>query len=307
MKVLVTGGAGFIGANLVDKLLALNHEVVVIDNLYTGDKKYVSPKAKFYNMDIREKNIIKVFAEEKFDIVYHLAAQVDVNKSIINPKFDSDVNIAGTINILESCKKYNVRKFIYSSSAAVYGEPKYLGIDEDHPINIISFYGLSKYTAENYIKLYSKLYGFKYIILRYANVYGIRQNKRGEGGVIGKFIDLILNKKNPIIYGDGMQTRDFIFVDDVIEANILAMERGNNEILNIGSGVEISINDLIDMLKKILHTQIEPLYNSERKGDIKHSFFNINRAYKRIGWKPKYSLYNGLIRTVDFYRSGSFE
>lgn len=307
MKVLVTGGAGFIGSNLVDKLLALNHEVIVIDNLYTGNKEYINPKAKFYNMDIRGKNIIEVFKKEQIDIVYHLAAQVDVNKSIINPKFDSDINIVGIINILDNCMKYNVRKIIYSSSAAVYGEPKYLGIDEKHPINPVSFYGLSKYTAENYIKLYSKLYGFKYTILRYANVYGIRQNKKGEGGVIAKFIDMMLNNEIPIIYGDGTQTRDFIFVDDVIEANILAMERGDNEILNIGSGEEISVNDLLNMLKKIFDIKIEPLFKSERKGDIKHSFFNINKAYKSIGWKPKYSLYNGLIRTVNFYRSGFFE
>lgn len=182
MKVLVTCGAGFIGSNLVDKLIALNHEVVIIDNLSTSKMEYVNPKTKFYNMDIRDRNVIEVFNKECFDIVYHLAAQVDVIKSIINPKFDSDVNIADIINILENCMKYNVRKIIYSSSAAVYGEPKYLVIDEKHPINPVSFYGLSKYTAENYIKLYSKLYGFKYTILRYANVYGIRQNKKGEGG-----------------------------------------------------------------------------------------------------------------------------
>ncbi|KOA20674.1 UDP-glucose 4-epimerase [Clostridium homopropionicum DSM 5847] len=301
MKILVTGGAGFIGSNLVDKLVQLKHEVIIVDNLSSGKKENLNNNCIFYNLDILDKNLFKVVEKENPSVVFHLAAQVDVGKSFINPYEDAMTNVLGTINILEACRKYRVRKIIFASSAAVYGIPQYLGLDEKHITKPISFYGYSKLTSENYIQMYSNAYELDYSILRYANVYGTRQNYNGEGGVIAIFINKVLNAEIPHIYGDGNQNRDFIYVDDVVNANISAINKGSKTILNIGTGKSTSINELYEIIKVSMNTEITPIYMEERKGDIKESYFNVSLANVNLGWNSKYPLNIGIEKTISYY------
>ncbi|MGI6486220.1 MAG: SDR family oxidoreductase [Tepidanaerobacteraceae bacterium] len=302
MNIVVTGGAGFIGSNLVDRLIEEGHKVVVIDNLSRGEINNVHSRAKFYHQDICSTKIRYIFRKEKIDIVYHGAAQIDVQKSIKDPMFDCDVNILGTVNVLEACKEANVEKIIYSSSAAVYGKPKYLGIDENHPINPISFYGISKYIPEYYLRVYNALYNLDYTILRYANVYGIRQKPNSEGGVIAIFLNKLLKNESPIIFGDGDATRDFIFVEDVVEANIKALHNGSKEVFNIGTGKATLIKELFFLMKDIIKTDVEVRCSKERKGDTKHSFFDITKAKEKLNWMPKYELREGLKMTIEYYK-----
>lgn len=302
MKILVTGGAGFIGSHIVDKLVEHRHEVIIIDNLSTGKIENVNKEAKLYIKDICSQEIFQIFEKENIDIVYHHAAQIDVQQSIKDPIFDGDVNILGTLNLLEACKKYNIKKIIYASSAAVYGHPVYLAIDEKHPINPISYYGISKYTPENYITVYSELYGIDYTILRYANVYGIRQDPKGEGGVISIFMDKMFKNETPIIYGDGSATRDFIYVEDVAYANTKALTKGSKEIINIGTGIATSIGELYDTMREIIGVDIDRKFGQERGGDIRNSFFNINKVKKILSWAPAYSLDDGLRKTIQYYK-----
>ncbi|AFK85625.1 MULTISPECIES: SDR family oxidoreductase [Thermoanaerobacterium] len=302
MNILVTGGAGFIGSNIVDLLIDNGYDVAVVDNLSTGKKENINKKARFYNIDITDDDLYKVFEYEKIDIVIHHAAQIDIQRSINDPVFDAKVNIIGTINLLECCRKYDVKKIVYASSAAVYGDPEYLGVDEKHRVNPISYYGISKHTPEHYIKVYNELYGLKYTILRYANVYGIRQDPKGEGGVISIFIDKMLSGKNPVIFGDGNQTRDFIYVKDVAKANLLALEKGDNEIINISTNRSTTINELVEIMNKFMEKPLKPIYKEPRKGDILHSYLDNKKAKDVLRWKPDYSLEDGLKETIKYYR-----
>lgn len=301
-RVLITGGAGFIGSNLVDRLILGGYSVSIIDNLSTGNINNINKHAKLYNMDIRDCEVSKVFEVERPQYVFHHAAQIDVQKSLKDPVFDSSVNIIGTINILENCKKYGVNKIIYASSAAVYGVPEYLPVDEKHIIRPISYYGISKHTPEHYIKVYSELYGIRHTIFRYANVYGIRQDPKGEGGVVSIFMDRLFKGIIPIIYGDGEQTRDFIYVDDIVEANIKSLSRGDNEILNISTNSPASVNELYRLMKDMLGFKYDAEYGIERSGDIKHSCLDNKRAMELLNWRPHYSLSEGLKKTIDYYR-----
>lgn len=303
MRVLVSGGAGFIGSNLVDKLINLGHNVCIIDNLSTGNINNVNKKAQLYINDILDPNVSKIFEKEKFDIVYHLAAQINVQKSITNPIFDSNVNVCGTINIINNCVNYNVKKIVYSSSAAVYGHPQYLPIDEKHEIRPISYYGLSKYTAEEYIRVFSNLNNLDFTILRYANVYGIRQDPKGEGGVISTFMNSLLKKQPLYIFGDGSALRDYIFVEDIVDANIAALSSGDKEIFNIGTGVYTSVKELAENMMDIISLKCNIEYTSARKGDIANSYFNINKAKNKLNWSPRFSLKDGLKKTIEYYRN----
>ncbi|CAH2215380.1 NAD-dependent epimerase/dehydratase family protein [Tepidibacter aestuarii] len=303
MKILVTGGAGFIGSNLADKLISSCHDVVVIDNLSTGKVENLNSKAKFYKIDICNKDIVEIFEKEKFDIVYHVAAQIDIQKSIQDPINDAMINVMGTINILEACRKNNVKKIIYSSTAAVYGNPNYLGIDEDHYKQPISFYGSSKLSSEYYISTYSKLYNLDYTILRYSNVYGIRQDKNGEGGVISIFLDKMMDSEDVTIFGDGSATRDYIYVEDVVDANISSIEYGSGEIFNIGTGKYTSVLKLFNIMADICNKDIGMIFENERLEDIKDSYFEIDKSLNILNWKPKFCLENGLKKTIDYYES----
>lgn len=305
MKIVVTGGAGFIGSHVVDQLIKNNHQVAIIDNLSTGKEEYVSSDAAFYKMSILEPELDAVFRLEKPEVVIHQAAQISVQQSLQDPVHDLRVNVEGTLRLLELSRRFGVRKFIYASSAAVYGNPQYLGIDEAHPIRPMSFYGLSKYFSERYICLYAELHQLRYTILRYANVYGIRQDPKGEGGVVSVFVDKLLKGEKPVIFGDGEQTRDFVYVEDVAKANIAALTCGDNAVINIGTGDPTSVNELLGLMNELNGTDVLPDYQPERPGDIRHSYLKNDKARSILGWEPEVTLREGLKRTLDYYRNYS--
>jgi UDP-glucose 4-epimerase len=304
MKVLVTGGAGFIGSHIVEALVDSQYEVVVVDNLVTGHLKNIPPHVRFYQQDVR-RNIDDLFAKEEPDFVIHQAAQVSVSHSFIDPLYDCEENIIGTLNILQACVRHNVKKVVFASTAAVYGNPVYLPVDEAHPLQPISFYGLSKGHAEKCIHIFAEAHHLDYSILRYANVYGPRQDARGEAGVIAVFIEKLIQGESPVIFGDGKQTRDFIFVKDVARANVAALTNGNREILNIGTGQEISILEIIEQLATITGKPILPVLRPGREGDIRSSVLQNDRAQLMLHWSPCHSLQKGLLETVHYYQQES--
>lgn len=306
MNILVTGGAGFIGSHLVDKLIEEGYLVSIVDNLVTGKEKFINPNASFFNLDICSEDLKKVFLKG-FDCVIHLAAQIKVEKSLEDPINDAKINILGTLNLLENCRNYGVKKIIYATSAAEVGHPQYFPIDEKHKVNPLSPYGISKHTAEHYLKIYFQLYGLKYTVLRYSNVYGPRQNCSGEGGVVAIFADSLSKNKETIIFGDGKQSRDFVYVEDVVHANILALENGDNQSFNIGFGEEISIKDLLLEMQKVMGIKKEIVFSEERKGEIKRCLFDISKAKSELEWKPRICLNEGLKKTIDYYQTSSLQ
>lgn len=306
MKVLVTGGAGFIGSHIVDELLRHGHTVTVLDNLSTGSLQNVNPRAEFVHMDLCTDDLFPLFSQG-FDAVIHEAAQPNVPRSLKEPVVDADINILGTIKLLEACRRGGVGKVIYASSAAVYGTPITLPIPEDHPLCPLSPYGISKLTPEHYLRIYHEVYGLRYTILRYANVYGPRQNPRGEAGVVAIFVDRFCQDKAPIIFGDGEATRDYVFVGDVAVANRLALTRGDGEILNVATGRKVSVNELVRLLLRITKKDILPQYGPERPGDILHSALANGKIRHILGWEPQVSLEEGLRRTVDWAMHGVHE
>ena len=301
MKVLVTGGAGFIGSHVVDKLIQEKCQVVIIDNLSTGLRENINPAATFIQLDIRNDEILTIFMTEKFDFVIHLAAQTMVHKSLEMPDHDCDINILGTVNILEACRKSNVKRIVFSSTAAVYGNVTTLPVVETSQKAPTSFYGLSKFTCENYLSLYKKVYGLDYMILRYANVYGERQGDGGEGGVISIFARKIRQDQPVLIFGDGSQTRDFIYVGDVANANYQSLLVDHaNKICNISTQTETSVNMLIDYMGNVAGKVVTRNYNEKREGDIYKSSLSNAIARKNLDWQPHMILLEGLAKT---YRS----
>jgi UDP-glucose 4-epimerase len=303
MKVLVTGGAGFIGSHIVDQALEAGYEVCIIDDLSTGKREQINPKATFYEMNIATRSIESVFENEKPDFIIHQAAQSSVPVSIKDPVGDANTNIIGTVNLLEAARLHGVRKVIYASSAAVYGEPQYMGIDEVHPKQPLSPYGISKYVPEFYLNAYHHLYGLTYTAFRYANVYGERQDPKGEGGVVSIFVDRALAGQKLTVFGDGEQTRDFVYVQDVARANIMALTGGDNQIFNISTNQKTSINQLIALMDEVLDTKLDVQYDAPREGDILHSYLDNTNAIEKLGWMPQYSLRQGLEKTLRFYQA----
>ncbi|MGE4274386.1 MAG: NAD-dependent epimerase/dehydratase family protein [Desulfitobacterium sp.] len=302
MKVLVTGGAGFIGSHIVDCLIRDKYEVLVVDNLSTGKEENINTSSVFYRVDILDyASLEAVFQLEHPNYVIHQAAQINVHNSILNPSSDAATNILGTINLLRCCVKFHVEKIVYASSAAVYGNPAYLGIDEEHPLRPLSFYGVSKLTPEQYLKSFSDLFQLKYTILRYANVYGIRQDPKGEGGVVSIFTDRLLQRKQPVIFGDGTQTRDFIYVEDVALANLAALHLGDGQIFNISTNQATEVIKLLERMNEICGTEIKPVYLEAKPGEIKTCYLNNNKARQLLSWKPDFSLTEGLELTLDYY------
>lgn len=305
MKVLVTGGAGFIGSHVVDLLIEKGHETIVVDNLVTGYREFVPSGARFYKLDIESSQLEIVFAIENPEIVIHLAAQVDVAKSIKNPLEDARSNIIGTLNLLTFCQKYKVKKIIYSSSCAVYGDANMNrgSIRETYPTQPLNFYGASKYAPELYIQIFHHLYGIPYTILRYANVYGPRQTPKGEGGVVSIFTTKLLKGEQPNIFGDGNQTRDFIYVKDVAASNVRAVEveKGKNRVLNVGNNTRTSINRLYQMITASMSVKISPIYFPKREGDIQDSCLDNKSVMLALNWKPEYDLQEGLTETIKYF------
>lgn len=302
MKVLVTGGAGFIGSHIVDQLIASGHQVVVIDNLSSGHRQQVNKRASFYEIDLTDEQVMPVIAQEQPQVIVHQAAQTRVDVSIDQPAHDAKTNILGTIHLLEGARQAGTKKIVFASTAAVYGNPSYLPIDEQHPVQPLSGYGAAKAAAEHYIQIYHYLYGIEYTILRYANVYGLRQDPRGEGGVVSIFIDKILHNQHVTVFGDGEQTRDYVYVEDIARANVLAIEQANGEVINVGTGVQTNIKQLVALFEKIAQRPIRKEYGPERSGDIQHSYFAYQKAKESLAWEPQISLEEGLRRTFLYYR-----
>ena len=302
-KILVTGGAGFIASQVAKRFIKEGCQVTIVDNLVTGDRKNVSPDAKFYQMDIGDPQLAQVFAEGQFDAVDHHAAQIDVRKSVENPAYDAKVNVLGSLNLLDCIQKYGVKKMVYASTGgAVYGEPQYLPADENHPVKPLCPYGITKHTVEHYIELYSMLYGLNYTILRYPNVYGTFQNPYGEAGVNAIFIGQMLTGKIPTIFGDGEQTRDFVFVADVVEANWLAINTEKMGIFNLGWAKPISVNDIYRILQKITGITQPANYAEERAGEVNHIYLSAEKIKKELGWEPKVDFEEGLRRTTEWFK-----
>jgi UDP-glucose 4-epimerase len=297
MKAIVTGGAGFIGSHLVEELIKRGLEVHVLDNLITGRLENVHPSAIIHVEDIRDTNAKHIIIKEKPDIVFHLAAQADVGKSISEPNYDATVNINGTINILEACQEARVKKIIFASTSAVYGDLETDLLSEADMTVPISYYGLSKLSAESYIRLFCQLYKLPFTILRYGNVYGPRQLPKGEGGVVAVFLNRIKRNEMLLIHGDGEQTRDFIYVKDIVLANIAAINRGDQQTFNISTSRTTSINQLIDYLNKIHGSHIGYVFVDGRKGDIKHSCLNNQNALQSLKWHPAFDIIQGLEET----------
>jgi len=309
-KILVTGGAGFIGSHLVDALIEKGHKVVVVDNLSTGKKENINKKAKFYKIDICSPKIGEIFKKEKPEICFHFAAQINVRKSVEDPIFDAKVNILGSLNVIQNfinSQKSKIKnlKFIFASTGgAIYGDATKIPTPENYPANPISPYGIAKLTVENYLKFYKENFGLKFISLRFSNVYGPRQDPKGEAGVVAIFIEKLLKGERPIIFGNGNQTRDFIFVEDVVSACLKTMEyKGKKEIFNIGTGIETSINELYKIISELLKTKIKPKYAPQKPGDLKRSCLDISLTKKELKWVSKFSLKEGLQKTIESLKS----
>jgi len=301
MKVFLSGGAGFIGSHVAAKLIDQGHEVTIFDNLSTGLRDNIHPQAQFILGDIRSNDIQKIFAAQHFDAVIHLAAQTGVPASIESPDYDCDVNIKGTINLLEACRQTGVKRFVFASTAAVYGDVKQNPVTETTAVLPTSFYGLSKLTVEKYLALYQAQFGIDYVVLRYANVYGERQGENGEGGVVSIFIRKLFNGEQVLIFGDGGQTRDFIYVGDVADANCQALLTDKpNQIYNISTCSETAVNDLLHLLAGLSNKNVSVEYQPVRPGDIYRSSLANDLARQNLPWFPKISLEKGLANTYQY-------
>ncbi len=302
-KVLVTGGAGFIGSHIVDSYLAAGHEVVVVDDLFTGHRKNLNPECEFHEMDIRDARLETLFQKHKFEVVNHQAARGNVRASMEDPMIYADVNIRGGVNVLECCRKHGVRKIIYSSTGGcVYGEPRYLPADEKHPLQPRDPYGASKASYELYLPVYEMNYGLQYTILRYPNVYGPRQDPFGEAGVVSIFLGQMLRKIQPVINGDGEQLRDYVYVSDVVSANLLVLSKGDNEVFNVGWGKGTSVNEIFHKLASILCNDTGAMHGPPKLGEIGKTYLNSLKATEVLGWKPLVALEEGLRKTADYFR-----
>ncbi len=306
MKILVTGGAGFIGSQVVDRYLAEGHEVVVVDDLSTGKAKNLNSQARFYHLDICHPDLENVFTKEKPEVVNHHAAQIDVRKSVANPVFDARVNILGMLNLLEKSRQFGVQHFIFASSGgAIYGDqpegtpPP----DEETPLRPVSPYGVAKAAGELYLYYYHIMHGLKYVALRYGNVYGPRQDPFGEAGVVAIFTKKLLSGGQPLINGDGTQTRDYVFVADVVEANVRALHSPISGAFNIGTGLETNVNQLFNLLIEITGKSVAEVHGPPKPGEQQRSVLNCQKAHNLLKWKPRVSLTDGLKQTVEYFKT----
>jgi UDP-glucose 4-epimerase len=300
--ILVTGGCGFIASHITDELVRQGQEVVVFDDLSSGSLKNLNPKAHFFKGDITKiADIERVFTEYEIDKVCHHAAQISVAVSMRDPQHDVNTNVIGIINLLQVAVKHHIKRITFASSAAIYGNPVYLPIDEKHPKDPLSFYGLSKITSEQCIKIFAEDSGLTYGILRYANVYGPRQKAEGEGGVVAVFMNRMVRDQDCYINGDGKQTRDFIYVKDIARANVKALESSENFITNVSTDIYTDINELFVLVKKYTGYKKDVIYNERRKGDIKDSYLTNTGINNILSWKPEYSLEKGLEETAQYF------
>ena len=304
MKILITGGAGFIGSQIADAFISAGHNVCIVDNLSTGVKDNINTKAKFYEKDITDKEIIRIFEKENFDVVCHQAAQIDVRKSVADPVFDANTNILGTLNLLQACVKTGVKKFMFASTGgAIYGEQDYFPADENHPTRPVSPYGITKLTIEKYLFYYHIQYKLNYTVLRYANVYGPRQNPFGEAGVVAIFANKLLREEQPVINGAGEQTRDYVYVGDVVKANVLTLEDKESTIYNVGTGIETNVSRIFKHLNELTGNFAEEKHGPQAKGEQMRSVVTSDKLKAKFDWKPSTDLMEGLSETVEFFKT----
>ncbi len=303
MNILVTGGAGFIGSHLVNGYIKAGHNVIVIDNLSSGDLRFLNPTAKFYELDILDPKIPEILKQEKINAINHHAAQISVSESVANPLLDANSNIIGTLQLIKNAVSSNIEKFVFASTGgAMYGEQIHFPANEEHPCQPLSPYGISKLCAENYLKFFNKQYGISTTVLRYSNVFGPHQNPHGEAGVVAIFCQKLVQNKKPVICGDGEQTRDFISVRDIVQANLIALDPTCTGTFNVGTGTETSVNTLTESLCNISGKNISVAYDSPRSGEQRRSVIDYKKLNDRFGWKPEISLEQGLIETYDFFQ-----
>jgi UDP-glucose 4-epimerase len=307
MKIVVTGGAGFIASHIVDAYLQEGHEVHVIDDFSTGRKLNLNPNAVLHESNIADAEAAKIIQEIKPDVLNHHAAQMDVRHSVEDPLFDAGVNILGFLNLLEACKKAGTARVIFASSGgAIYGDEEPIPADEDHPKKPMSPYGISKMTGELYLAYYYMAFGMRYVALRYANVYGPRQSSKGEAGVVAIFISRLLADSPPTINGDGKQTRDYVFVGDVVRANVAALETSHVGGINIGTGRETDVLTLCRMLQQGAHSKVEAVHGPAKTGEQMRSCLDVALAGRVLDWRPEVGIEEGLMQTISYYRKTSF-
>jgi len=305
LKILVTGAAGFIGSHVVDAYIAEGHEVVAIDNFATGKRENLNPAARFYEVDVCEfDRLCEILQTERPEVVNHHAAQVNIRISVQRPVYDAQVNVVGTVSVLEACVRSGVRKLIYiSSGGAIYGDAQRIPTPEDEPPRPISHYGAAKLAGEHYCRVYHATHGLTYTVLRYANVYGPRQDPKGEAGVTAIFARQMLQSEQPKIFGDGSKTRDYVHVSDVVRANLLALERGDMEILNIGTGRQITDQQVFDAVAASVGYKGQPEYTDFRPGEVMHSALDCTKALQVLGWRAQVRFEDGVKSVVEYHRN----
>ena len=304
MRVLVTGGAGFIGSHIVDELVSQGHTVSVVDDFSEGSLQNLNPEARLFDVNINDAPALETaFAEARPDIVSHHAAQVSVRNSMYDPTRDAQVNIIGSLNVLQAAVKHDVGRFIFASTSVVYAKPDHLPMDETHPLSPESVYGVSKLSVENFVRLYSDTYGIKHKIFRYGNVFGPRQNPHGEAGVVAIFAGQFLRGEQPTIFGDGTKTRDYVFVSDVVSASIAAMgDTGDNDTYNIARGIGVSDYEIFDTVAAAADSSVQPKYAPVRPGEPQHLSLDPTKAHEVLSWRPGVSLSEGIAQVVEHYR-----
>jgi UDP-glucose 4-epimerase len=305
MRVLVSGGAGFIGSHTVDALAARGgHEIAVIDDLSAGKREQVNPRARFHQVDVRDASAVRgVIERERPEVLVHLAAQMDVRRSVTDPAFDAQVNLVGFLNLMEAGRLHGLSRVVFSSTGgAIYGEQECYPCDEEHPRRPVSPYGVAKLATEKYLFFYRAQYGIDYVALRYANVYGPRQDPHGEAGVVAIFCGRILEGRPVTIYGDGGQTRDYVFVADVVRANLAALTATGSGVFNIGTGVETSVSQLYEALAGAAGTSRAAEFGLARAGEQRRSVILPERASRELGWRPQVELSDGLAQTLHYFR-----
>jgi UDP-glucose 4-epimerase len=303
MKVLVTGGAGFIASHIADAMIDAGHDVLVLDDLSSGKRENLNPKAKFYPLDVRDAAVADLFAKERPEVMCHHAAQMDVRKSVADPVFDAQVNLVGLLNLLENGRRNGLRRVLFASTGgAIYGEQDVFPCPETHKTEPLSPYGIAKLASERYLHFYHVQYGISWAALRYANVYGPRQNPHGEAGVVAIFTEKLLRGEQPVINGDGLQSRDYVYVDDLVRANLLALTSDYSGPLNLGNGIETNVNELFHRLAKICGSSAPERHGPAKAGEQRRSVIDSRLADRVLGWKPQVSLEDGLRRTVEYIR-----
>jgi UDP-glucose 4-epimerase len=304
LKLLVTGGAGFIGSHIADALIENGHDVTIVDSLLMGRMENVPKAARFHLMDIRASEIDRVFDLGRFDAVFHLAAQMDVRKSVEDPLYDAGVNVLGSLNLIRSAVRTGVKKVVFASTGgAVYGEQEAFPCDETHPTRPVSPYGITKLCVEKYLFYFAREFGLTYTVLRFANVYGPRQNPHGEAGVVAIFASRLLAGGQPVINGDGKQTRDYVYVGDVVQANLKALDHPGNDVFNVGTGIETDVNRIFGLLNRLAGGKASEQHGPAKPGEQARSVISHRKAADVLGWEPRVGLEEGLKRTIDYFRN----